>query len=95
MNTSEILVDYLAKAVYSPGMKTNTIKFTYETNYRFPALVELRKHILQYRASTREIVAQIVSGHGFQVHCGGHHVAVIQDNVRLAIITSKTHPDFN
>lgn len=72
-----------------------SIKFTYETNYRFPALQNLRKAIAQYGPSTREVIASIVAGHGFQAHKGGRHVAVIQDNVRLAIITSATHPDFN
>lgn len=71
------------------------MKFTYETNYRFQALKDLRKHVLQYGNSLRSVVAQIVIGHGFQAHVGGHHVAVIQDDVRLAIITSKTEPDFN
>lgn len=71
------------------------MKFTYETNYRFQSLKDLRKHVLNYGCTLRSIVAEIVVGHGFQAHVGGHHVAVIQDGVRLAIITSKTAPDFN
>lgn len=72
-----------------------SVKFTYETSYPVTNLRELRKHILQYIPSTREVAACIVEGHGFQAHRGGHHVAVIQDGVRLAIITSKNLPDFN
>jgi hypothetical protein len=70
------------------------MKFIYETNYRLPALKDLRRHILQYGDTSREIVAQVVVGHGFEAHKGGHHVAVMQNGVRLALITSKSHPDF-
>jgi hypothetical protein len=82
-----------------PNMTTKQIKrgmqFTYETNYRFPALKNLRKAILQYGEANRHIVAEVVMGHGFETHIGGHHVAVMQGGVRLALITSKTQPDFN
>ena len=74
--------------------KKLTLSFRYETNYRFEALKSLRKALLQYGAAPREAIAQIVKGHGFDAHTGGHHVAIIQDNVRLAIVTSS-HPDFN
>lgn len=57
--------------------KTPTIKFTYETNYRFETLRNLRKAIVRYGAAPRNIISQIVMGHGFQSHVGGHHIAVI------------------
>ena len=71
------------------------MKFKYETNYRFPALKDLRKHILAYAPGIRSIAAEIVRGHGFEAHVGGHHVAVMQDGVRLAIITNSLAPDWN
>jgi len=77
---------------------TNSIEFKYEVKdfARFKSLKDLRKHIIQYGASTRSVIAAIVIGHGFKAHTGGRHVAVLSSTGnRLAIITSKTHPDFN
>lgn len=72
-----------------------SVKFTYETNYRFAALKGLRKAIVSYGPATRQVTADIIKGHGFEAHTGGHHVAVMQSGVRLAMVTSATLADFN
>jgi hypothetical protein len=72
------------------------MKFTYETNYRMPALKDLRKHVLQSHSDdSRATVAELVRGHGFEAYVGGRHVAVMESGVRLALITSTKSPDFN
>lgn len=86
-------------------MKTETKKtktaFKYDADALKPKkLVILRKAILQYGPTTREVAAQIVRGHGFEAYVGGHHVAVMTPSfrpgqfIRLALITSNA-PDFN
>lgn len=71
-----------------------SVKFTYETNYHFAALRTLRKAIVSYNPTTRQVTADIIKSHGFEAHTGGHHVAVMQSGVRLAMVTSATLADF-
>ena len=51
-------------------------------------------HVDKENRTHREHAANIVKLHGFGVHVGGRHVAILNGTERLAIITG-TDPDWN
>lgn len=51
--------------------------------------------IKQSSKMTRAGVAKIIREHNYIAHEGGRHVAITDLTTRLAIVTSKTLPDFN
>jgi hypothetical protein len=73
----------------------NKIKCTIETAEITQELQGLKVLVEQRNDDTRAEVANVVRNWGFTSYVGGRHVAVMQDGVRLAIITHPTAPDFN
>lgn len=65
-----------------------------ETRKPSPNLLECAVAVLRAADQTRDAVAAIVRSYDYTAHVGGCHVAIIDGETRLAIITSNT-PDFN
>jgi len=75
-------------------MKTNEIKVQVETKNTSPDLNGCIRNLIAGQPELRAAAASIIRNWGFQAHVGGHHVAIIENNERLALVTS-TAPDFN